>query len=365
MKKHKIIRRKMYNLLLCLFLIILAACGGILAFSKTYSYSFHIIDENNMRPMSSTIRELSLTITSSTTMDDVASKLYAEGFIGNKFWFKLESKLYSYNDCLIPGTYHIASTMTNVEMLKLFTTIPKAEDEVQFTIPEGFSVLQIANRLDDKNIVSKEDFLDAINNKTFDYPFLRDLPENTQYRLEGYLFPDTYTIHKGASSEEIIMMMLNRFAEISSRYTQYLYSSNYTLHDILTIASIIEREAKLDEERATISGVIYNRLNNEMPLQMCSTVQYAMEKRKVTLTSEDLTVDSPYNTYLYSGLPVGPICCPGENALEAAFIPEENDFFYFVLKNSSEGSHAFSSTAEEHASYKAQYKQSQDVNFID
>ncbi|MEF9960822.1 MAG: endolytic transglycosylase MltG [Niameybacter sp.] len=365
MKKHKNAQRKIYNLLFCMFLLVLAACGGVIAFSKSFDYSFDMINENSTRPTSSTIRELPITIDQHTTIENLAQILYEQGFIGNKFWFLLEAKLYNYADQLIPGTYRLSSTMTNIEMLKFMTRIHKEETAISFTIPEGFTVEQIANRLDDKKIVAKEDFIRAVNEKTYDYTFLQNISTDTKYRLEGYLFPDTYTVYPDTSSEEIIMMMLNRFEEISNLYTTHLYDSNYTLHDIVRIASIIEHEAKLEEERPIISGVIYNRLQQDMPLQMCSTVQYAMEKRKKVLTAEDLSMESTYNTYLHTGLPIGPICSPGESSLRAAFLPENNDYFYFVLKDATEGSHAFSSTADEHAAYKAQYKQSQDVNFTE
>lgn len=365
MKKRNNTQRIVINSLISLLLIIIAACGSIIAFSKSFDYSFYMIDENTTRPSNQAIQEIKIDVTTDTSIKMIAQILYDKKFIGNKFWFMTEAKLYTLEDQLEPATYTISSNMTNHEIVKLLGSKKALSEEVQFTIPEGFTIMQIADRLEDQQIVSKTDFINAVNNRTYQYDFLQNIPTDVTYKLEGYLFPDTYRIHKGATAEEIILMMLNRFEEVASRYTQYLYGSDYTLHDILTIASIIEHEAKLDEERPIIAGVIYNRLEDSMKLQMCSTVQYALGKRKVNLTYEDLAIPSPYNTYTNTNLPIGPICAPGESALSAAFMPDEHEYYYFVLKDTKEARHAFSRTADEHAANKDLYKQSQDINFID
>ena len=365
MKKRNNTRRIIINLIISLLLIIIAASGSIIAFSKSFDYSFYMINENNNRSSHQTIHDIKMDITKDSSIKTLADLLYEKKFIGNKFLFKTEAKLYKLDNQLEPGTYTISSNMTNYEILKRLTSKQTLLEEVQFTIPEGFTIMQIANRLEDEQIVSKADFLNAVNNHTYQYDFLQDIPTDVTYRLEGYLFPDTYRIRKGATAEEIVILMLNRFEEITDRYTQYLYNSDYTLHDILTVASIIEREAKLEEERPIIAGVIYNRLRDSMKLQMCSTIQYALGKRKINLTYEDLAIPSPYNTYTNADLPIGPICVPGESALRAAFMPEEHDYYYFVLQDAKEDRHAFSRTADEHAANKVQYEQSQDINFLD
>lgn len=365
MKKRPHTQRLIFNLILTLLLLTIATCGSIIVFSKSFDYTFNMIEEDQKRSTLPTVHTLQLKIDEQTSSEALAKLLYDKHFIGNAFWFRVQAKLSHLEDFLMPGTYTINSNMTNHDIVKLLTTDPSDLEEIQFTIPEGFTIMQIANRLEDKDIISKEDFLNAVENRSYAYDFLEALPEGTSYKLEGYLFPDTYRIHKNATAEEIVTMMLNRFEEIVSHYTQYLYDSNYSLHDIVTIASIIEREAKLEEERPLISGVIYNRLNQNMKLQMCSTVQYARGEQKKMLTYEELALDSPYNTYIHEGLPVGAICSPGESSLRAAFSPEEHDYYYFVLEDASIGAHAFSKTADEHSLYKERYKQSQDINFVD
>ena len=254
--------------------------------------------------------------------------------------------------------------MDNQRIMKLLTADKiKESASVRVTIPEGFNIMQIAARLEDLDLVPRDKFLQAVNEKDYDYAFLEDISPNKKNKLEGYLFPDTYFFPEDVTAQEVVIRMLNRFEEITDRYKQELANMPYSFDEVITVASIIEQEAKLEEERAIISGVMYNRLEDDMKLQMCSTVQYALEKRTANLSYDDLEVESPYNTYKYSGLPVGAICSPGEASIRAAFQPEEHDYYFFVLNGLEEGSHAFSRTADEHNNNKSKYKQSVDKNF--
>lgn len=337
---------------------------------STYSYTEDIIVSEAERIKSTDVSKATLVISEETTLNDIATTLYTEGCITNKDYFILEAKLDGTTTGFIPGEYSILSNMSSTKILQLITTeLDDEKDTIKFTIPEGYTVEQIGEVLEDKDIVTKQDFINAAKNLNYssDYSFLKDIPFNTNYKysLEGFLFPDTYIVHKDVTSEEIIIMMLNRFENILSRYSSYVKSSTYSTHELLTIASIIEHEAKLDEERSMISGVIYNRLDANMKLQMCSTVQYALSVRKKNLSLDDLEIESPYNTYLYDGLPLGPICNPGEACIKAALMPSEHDYYYFVLEDADEGTHFFSSTNDEHAAAKNRYRQSSDINFTE
>ena len=337
---------------------------------SAYSYTENIIVSEAERVKNTDVSKTTLQITDSTTIDDIATVLYNEGCITDKEYFKIEAKLEHATSGFIPGEYSISSNMSSGKILNLLTTNISDENEtVKFTIPEGYTINQIGDVLESKEIVTKEAFIEAATKRdyTSEYSFLQEIPKQRDYKymLEGYLFPDTYIVHKNISAEEIIIMMLNRFEEILNRYKGYTSSSGYSIHELLTIASIVEQEAKLDEERPMIAGVIYNRLDSNMNLQMCSTVQYALTKRKSSLTLSDLEIESDYNTYLNSGLPIGPICNPGEACIKAALMPSEHDYYYFVLEDENIGSHYFSSTNEEHAAAKSRYRQSQDINFTE
>ncbi len=350
--------------ILSLALLTVCIVGSVKAFSYFFNYTSNIIENDTSRERNPNITEITVDVSKQTTIKEVAALLYENQFISNPFYFTLESKMSKLDDQLKPGKYSISSNMSSGQILKLLTSdMTVAEETIKFTIPEGYTIIQIADRLENLKIVSREDFLDAVNNREYDYSFLKNIPSGTKYILEGYLFPDTYIVRKGATPEEIIVKMLNRFQEVISPYSNYINSSSYNLHELLAIASVIEQEAKLSEERPIIAGVIYNRLNSEMKLQMCSTVQYVLEKRKATLSYADLEVLSPYNTYTNVGLPLGPICAPGAESISAALMPDTHDYYFFVVKNEAEGSHSFSSTASEHERNKSRYKQSVDKNF--
>lgn len=365
MKKGKTYIRLLLNLFITIGIFIFSIGGSYLAFNGGLNYTLNILEESKARQLNPNIRQLHLEVNDSFQLEELTNILYESNFIVNKFWFTLQGELSDFNQKFIPGKYSISSNMTNSEIIDLLTTPTKEKNTVKFTIPEGFTVLQISNRLDDLGIINKEDFLKAVNEREYDYSFLKSIPLDSKYKLEGYLFPDTYIVNKDATSEEIIIKMLNRFEQVISQYSQYIYNSSYTLHELITIASIIEHEAKLNDERPLISGVIYNRLESNMMLQMCSTVQYDLEKRKSNLSYQDLDIDSPYNTYKQIGLPIGPICSPGEASLKAAMSPEAHDYYFFVLKDPKVGSHAFSRNASEHEQNKLTYTQLTDKNFFE
>ncbi|MDF9407822.1 endolytic transglycosylase MltG [Pelotomaculum isophthalicicum JI] len=225
-----------------------------------------------------------------------------------------------------------------------------------FTIPEGFTTAQIADLLVNKGLINRERFYGAVVNYNFNYPFIQGLPKNEK-RLEGYLFPDTYQVTRRISESSIIELMLNRFEkEIDELdYLTLAREAGLTLHQAVTIASLVEREAKIEEEKPLIAGVIYNRLSCNMPLQVDATVQYALGANKPQLSYKDLEVNSPYNTYLMQGLPPGPIAVPGKSSLLAAVHPVVTGDFYYVAK--PDGYHAFARTLAEHNANKERYLQ--------
>jgi UPF0755 protein len=223
---------------------------------------------------------------------------------------------------------------------------------VSVTIPEGYNMRQIAQLLQDSRVCSAEAFIKTCNTYPFKHTFLQDIPM-IENRLEGYLFPDTYEFYVNESPVQAANKMLNNF---DRRYTtemrEHTEKAGLTIHEVVIMASLVEKEAKLATERATISGVIYNRLKNKANfpyLQIDATVLYALNKTDA-LTEEDLKVESPYNTYVTEGLPPTAICSPGVSCLLAAILPEEHRYYYYVVDINSEikGQHIFSKTLAEH-----------------
>ncbi len=254
------------------------------------------------------------------------------------------------------GTYTLNTGMSTLDMIITMSPVVEADEKIDtLVIPEGFTIEQIAARCEKQGICTAQEFLNAVNSVTTeDFPYLADVPAgvNVKYRLQGYIFPATYDIYEYTTPESLVKWMLETF---ENNYTMDLQlraeELGYNSYEVLTRASIIEREAKIDEERAIIAGVINNRLSAGMPLQMCPTVLYPLTDGMYDQSQvyyEDLELDSPYNTYKYEGLPAGPICNPGLACINAVLYPQEHGYYYYHIDNEEEGSHVFTETYEEH-----------------
>jgi UPF0755 protein len=213
------------------------------------------------------------------------------------------------------------------------------------TIPEGFTLSQIAQLLENLNLVEKKGFLQKTSSPAFIDAL--DLSQTAGATLEGYLFPDTYHVLREMDPEDVIRMMVHRFRKVfGPDFSQGASELGIPERDVVILASIIEKETSLPEEKPLISAVFHNRLKKKFPLQSDPTVIYGIRNFNGNLTKEDLLRPTPYNTYLQAGLPPTPICNPGRDSLRAAVRPAPVPYLYFVSKN--DGSHYFSSDIEEH-----------------
>ena len=274
----------------------------------------------------------------------VARTLANDGIIKYPYIFRLMSKTGGYDGKFLPGKAELSSGMSYTDILELMVANNRNQEKV--TIPEGFTVRQIRDRLAEAGYVSAEEFDSALNPDDYNYRFLKNLPER-ENRMEGYLFPSTYYFEKGMTAHEIINEMLAEFdKQFKDEYYARAEELNLTVDEVVTMASIIEGETDVESERAKVAGVFYNRLRSKMPFQSCATVQYILGERKAVLSIEDTKIDSPYNTYIHTGFPIGPICNPEIACIEAALYPENTDAYYFVADK--DGGHIFSKTYEEH-----------------
>ena len=243
-----------------------------------------------------------------------------------------------------PGRHELDPGMTGLEMLDALSRAPRATWE-WLTIPEGFTVRQIAERIEEKGLGQTDEFLAAAARpQTFEAGF--PLPEGG---LEGYLFPDTYRIEDNHGARGIVVQMLRRFDQVvwQGLFEREAERNGRSLREVIILASLVEAEAKQEDERPIIAGVLLNRLARGQRLECDATVQYALgADRKSRLMYEDLEIESDYNTYLHEGLPPGPICNPGEASIRAALEPAEVPYLYYVAR--PDGSHAFSRTFAEH-----------------
>ncbi|MGN1059402.1 MAG: endolytic transglycosylase MltG [Clostridia bacterium] len=279
---------------------------------------------------------------------DIASALKDKGIITKPFWFRLLSKLGGHDGHYQQGTFVLRQRAGYDTVFETLKNPQNQTDQVRVTIPEGLELRQIADKLEEAGLIDRQRFYDLVENGSFDYWFVRALPKR-ENRLEGYLFPDTYFFRKGDGEEAIIQAMLARFDEVyTDAYRKRARELSMTDDEIITLASVIEREAMGDEDRRLVAGVFHNRLKNtEYPyLESCATVQYLLKERKAVLSVADTKIDSPYNTYLHPGLPAGPIASPGKASIEAALYPEKTEYLFFVLDSS--GKHRFAKTYAEH-----------------
>ena len=267
----------------------------------------------------------------------ILDKLSEEGKIKNKFLVKLYLKICGIKPEVLEGTYKLNKSMTLNEFVNLLTDSNK--DKVYITIPEGYAIDDIAEKLEENNICNSKEFIDSVKN--YELPKYISNNPNKRYNLEGFLFPDTYSFNKNENADFIIKTMLNRFEKVWQEIVEDLNISipEEEIEKKVNVASMIEKEAVVDSERSFISSVIYNRIAIGMPLQIDATVIYSYGYHIEKMYEKYLEIDSPYNTYMYYGLPIGPISNPGRASLMAALKPKETDYLYYLLE--SEYTHYF------------------------
>lgn len=289
-----------------------------------------------------------------SSVKTIAGILEKENIIKDSLVFEIYCKFSDKADKLKAGKYSISNSLDVPGVVDVIATGKALVDTVKFTIPEGYKLEQIVEKLESLGVVSQEEIEAALEPGKYAYAFIGQIPDR-ENKLEGYLFPDTYEIYKDTNAEAIIDKLLGRFDQLfTEEYRNRAKELNMSIDQVVTLASIIEREAKLDSERKTISAVFHNRLKKNMMLQSCATVQYLFKEQKEVLTYKDLEIQSPYNTYIHAGLPPGPIASPGIKSIEAALYPEDSEYLYFVAKD--DGSHVFTKTYSEHINAQNEMK---------
>jgi UPF0755 protein len=282
-----------------------------------------------------------LRIKDGATTGEIASALLKAGVISNANGFALRSRLTGSDGKLQPGVYDLKTRMSDHEVIDMLESGP-AIDYITVTIPEGFRVDQIADRLKREAGIPRAKFLALAQHGALafaqDHPYLAAAYKGS---LEGYLFPKTYQLRKNMTAEQVIEMMLDQFdRETADLDFAAAEARGLTRQQVVVLASMIERESKLDEERPLVSSVIYNRLRKGMRLKIDATIEYVLRDRRLRLTNRDLYTKTPYNTYLHEGLPPGPISNPGLKSLQAAVAPARTRLLYYVLTG-KDGSHTF------------------------
>ncbi|MFH1671715.1 MAG: endolytic transglycosylase MltG [Candidatus Portnoybacteria bacterium] len=326
MKKIIIANKKRF----ILFLVLIFVFSVILASAILYfNYQINV-------PLSTQEAEEVFTIEKGQGLKQVALNLEEEGLIRNDFWFMAYVFYKGRASNVIAGEYLLSPRLTIPQIGNKVTGGEVLSNEIEVVIPEGFTLRKIDARLA-ANGLTKEGDLMALSRK-----------------LEGYLFPDTYRFEKGSSLDEIIKKMTDNFdKKIDQELRNEISGQGKTLDEIIIMASLIEKEVPSYEDRQIVSGVFWQRIKDNYPLQSCATIAYILDVDKWKYSTEDTKVDSPYNTYKYKGLPPNPINNPGLSAIKAAIYPIETDYYFFLSK--PDGETVFSKTLEEHNENKTKY----------
>ncbi len=306
------------------------------------------------RPHTSFKNAKSVEIPSGIGSRKIAELLKNEGVIRSKWGFVFYISLKGKASLLKPGSY-LFSRQTIPEIVR--DLMRGGTNERVITIPEGWSTKDIAEYFEREGVIPRNEFLKISGGQhpvlTIDrFDFLKDQPRDAG--LEGYLFPDTYRVFKDAKLEDIIVKMLENFGrKITPELREETARQNKTLFEIITMASLIEKEVVTDEDRALVSGILWKRLSLGIGLQVDATIIYITGKKSTRVSREETQIDSLYNTYKYRGLPVGPIANPGLSAIRAAIYPKESPYLYYL--SAPDGRTIFSQTLDEHNEAKAKY----------
>lgn len=326
------------NILLKLFLAGMVICVAFLIFFWAEFY----LSQNNLNEITN------FNIEKGSSIKLVSQKLADGGLIQSplafRFYFFIRRSVK-----VMAGTYRIAPKLSLIETIRFLTGASGASGGINVTFPEGLSLVQSKNILLEKNF--KADELDKLRIAQFskEFDFLKGAPQNAT--LEGFLFPDTYNFFAESTSSEIAQIMLSNFGKkFPVNVQEEIAAKKRTVFQVITMASMLEEEAKTSADMQIVSGILWKRLKIGMALQVDATVAYALNKQGQTLTREDLKYKSPYNTYLYTGLPKGPISNPGIKAILAAAFPRETNYLYYL--SSSDGTIIYSATLDEHNTAK-------------
>ena len=314
-----------------------------------------------------------VTVEENATISEITEMLYDEGLIRYKWLFSLYCMMAGAEEKIDPGTYALNELFDYHALVNGMIATSENRATVRVTIPEGYEADDIFRMLEDNQVCSVKELQEAAANYEFDYDFLQDLEYGDYRRLEGYLFPDTYDFYVNDAAENVLAKFLRNFnnkitddmytalddlnarlrtqMEESGFTAQEIEEGQLTLHDIVIVASLVEKETVRTAESANISSVIYNRLCSKLYpcLNIDATIQYVLPERKDVLTNADKAVISPYNTYTNAGLPVGPIANPGINSIRAALYPADTGYYFYALDPG--GVHAFFETATEYQAY--------------
>ena len=339
-KRSPLSNSMLYIVMVCAVSIVLAAVGWSLA--------------NDMLALNKDKVTATIVVDDENDFGSVVDQLKDNDIIKYKGLFRLFSALSGGSDKIAQGSYLVDTDMDYRAILNSLGSGSSSRVEVSVTIQEGLTVRQIFELLEKEGVSTVEKLNDMAANHDYAFSFLEDIPLGDPNRLEGYLFPDTYNFYMGEDPKYVINKMLVNFdSKVDDSMRQKIADKGYTIQELLTVASMIEKETD-GTDRTTIASVIYNRLNNPGAgttghLNIDATIQYVLPEGEIVSEEDYYTVESPYNTYLNKGLPPGPIANPGLESIMAALNPESTNYYYYALGD--DGVHHFFTSYSEHQAF--------------
>ncbi len=301
------------------------------------------INANNNKNLA-TGENIIITVEPGMTNADIATLLQNKKMINSPVFFRLQSKFARMERSLQAGEYEIVSGMSNWEIIDLFSKGQVRHKTL--TIPEGYTIEQIAKKIEESGLGSAEEFKKAAKDYA-PYSYMETSNNNVIFKAEGFAYPSTYYLSPGSAEKEILAIMVKEFdTQLTEDIRQKAKDKNMSVRDLVNLASLVEKEAVFPEERPLIAGVFLKRLQIQMPLQSDTTIQYILGVQKKEISIADTKIDSPYNTYLYAELPPGPIASPSISTINAVLDPKPTNYLYFVAD--LEGHHHFTETYQDH-----------------
>ena len=301
------------------------------------------INANNNKNLA-TGENIIITVEPGMTNADIATLLQNKKMINSPVFFRLQSKFARMERSLQAGEYEIVSGMSNWEIIDLFSKGQVRHKTL--TIPEGYTIEQIAKKIEESGLGSAEEFKKAAKDYA-PYSYMETSNNNVIFKAEGFAYPSTYYLSPGSAEKEILAIMVKEFdTQLTEDIRQKAKDKNMSVRDLVNLASLVEKEAVFPEERPVIAGVFLKRLQIQMPLQSDTTIQYILGVQKKEISIADTKIDSPYNTYLYAELPPGPIASPSISTINAVLDPKQTNYLYFVAD--LEGHHHFTETYQDH-----------------
>lgn len=355
-KKEKSVVTKIVLSIIAVLVILLVVLG-------VTAYNFYTSSIEPLDPASED--EIQVEIPSGSSPTNIARILEENGIIKSASVFNIYTRLN--NEGEFKAGYYLMSPSMNVDevidSLQAGGTDFPADSVERITVPEGYTITQIADIVEARTSYSAEEFMALIENEEFQQNLLNQYPElltgafeaeDVRYVLEGYLFPATYEFYQEMTIEEVVQAMVAKMNEVMQQYYAQIEEQGQTVHEILTIASLVEREGLSYEDRTQIADVFYNRIEIGMPLQTDISVLYSLDTHKERVSYDDLAVDSPYNLYQNTGIGPGPFNSPSEESIKATINPVDTDYLYFLADIETQKVY-FAETYQQHLEYKREY----------